>query len=228
MRGLGTIINVATIVGGTAFGVIVGPRLPERIRSTVLSVLGLVTLASGVEQALRTRNVVFPLVGLAIGGAIGEALRLEERIETFGDALGRRLRSRSGHVGEAFVTATLVYCVGPLAVLGSIEDGLGRGIQLLMLKSGLDGFASLVFVSTLGWGVGLAALPVALYQGSLTALANLIDPLLTARMVIELTAAGGVMVMAIGLRLLEIRRIRVASLLPALVLTPVLVGLFAW
>jgi uncharacterized membrane protein YqgA involved in biofilm formation len=224
---LGTLVNVATIVAGTLAGVVIGPRLAERIRSTVLAVLGLVTVASGIEQALRTRNVVFPLIGLALGGALGEALRLEERVESFGDALGRRLRHRGGHVGEAFVTATLVYCVGPLAVLGSIQDGLGRGTELLMLKSGLDGFASIVFASTLGWGVGLAAVPVAIYQGAVTALAGVIDPLLTPRMVIELTAAGGVMVMAIGLRLLEIQRIRVASLLPALVITPVLVGLFA-
>ena len=227
MRGLGTIVNVVTIVAGTTVGVLIGPRLAERIRSTVLSVLGLVVVASGVEQALRTRNVVFPLVGLAIGGVIGEGLRLEDRIEAFGDALGRRLRNRGGHVGEAFVTASLVYCVGPLAVLGGIQDGLDRGTELLMLKSGLDGFASIVFASTLGWGVGLAAFPVALYQGAVTALAGVIDPILTPRMVLELTSAGGVMVMAIGLRLLEIQRIRVASLLPALVITPLLVGLFA-
>ena len=120
-----------------------------------------------------------------------------------------------------------MFCIGPLAILGSLQDGLGRGYQLLLVKAGLDGFVSLIFASTLGWGVALSALSVGIYQGALTLGATAIDPLLTPRMLVELTSTGGVMVMAIGVRLLDLRRIRVGSMLPALLITPIAVGLFA-
>ncbi len=224
---MGTIINIAAIAAGSLVGVTIGRRLVERVRSGVMSVLGLITIVSGIADAQKSRNIVFPLVCLALGTALGEALSLEERFERFGDRLGARVRSTHSNVGEAFVTASLVFCIGPLAILGSLQDGLGRGYELLLLKSGLDGFASLIFASTLGWGVALSAVAVGIYQGLLTAGANLIDPLLTPRMLTELTATGGVMVMAIGVRLLDLRRIRVGSMLPALVITPIAVGLFA-
>lgn len=227
MTGLGTLINVAAIVAGSLAGVVISGRLAERVRTGVMSVLGLVTIVNGISGAQETHNLVFPLVGLALGTALGEALSLEERFERVGERLGARFKSTHNNVGEAFVTASLVFCIGPLAILGSLEDGLGNGYELLLVKSGLDGFASLLFASTLGWGVALSALPVGLYQGALTAAANLLDPILTPRMLTELTATGGVMVMAIGVRLLDLRRIRVGSMLPALIITPIAVGLFA-
>lgn len=227
IRGLGTIVNIAAIVAGSLAGVLAGGRLVERVRSGVMAVLGLLTIVSGITDAQKTHNLVFPLVALALGTALGEALGLEERFERFGDRIAARFKSSHNNVGEAFVTSSLVFCIGPLAILGSLQDGLGRGYQLLLVKSGLDGFASLVFASTLGWGVALSAVSVGIYQGALTALSNVIDPLLTPRMLVELTATGGVMVMAIGVRLLDLRRIRVGSMLPALVITPIAVGLFA-
>lgn len=227
MTGVGTIINIGAIAAGSLAGVLIGRRLVERVRNGVMSVLGLLTIVNGITDAQKTRNIVFPLVGLALGTALGEALSLEERFERLGDRLAARVRSKHNNVGEAFVTSSLVFCIGPLAILGSLQDGLGRGYELLLVKSGLDGFASLIFASTLGWGVALSAIAVGVYQGLLTAGANLIDPLLTPRMMTELTATGGVMVMAIGVRLLDLRRIRVGSMLPALLITPVAVGLFA-
>lgn len=220
-------VNVAAIVAGTLAGVAAGGRMAERVRAGVMSALGLVIVVAGVADAQKTANLVFPLVGLALGTALGEAVQLEERFERLGERLAGRLKSTRHDVGEAFATSSLVFCIGPLAILGSLQDGLGRGYELLLVKSGLDGFASLVFASTLGWGVALSAVTVAVYQGALTAAAQVIDPLLTPRMLRELTATGGLIVLAIGVRLLDLRRIRVGSMLPALLVTPLLVAAFA-
>jgi uncharacterized membrane protein YqgA involved in biofilm formation len=232
MRGLGTLINVVAIAAGTGVGLVVGPRVPERMRTTILQTVGLVVVVIGVTQAAGSRNIVFPLVALVLGGIIGELLGLEERV----DALGERIRARVERTTdpkqrstfvEGFVAATLLYGVGPLAILGSIDDGLRHDPQLLIVKAALDGLVSIVFASTLGWGVGFSAIPILVYQGILTLGAGAADRVLTTRMVVEMTAAGGVMVMGIGVRLLELKQIRVASLLPALLLAPIGVALFA-
>lgn len=233
MSGVGTAVNVATVVAGTAAGVVLGDRLPERVRTTVLQVVGLMTLVIGLREATATRNVVFPLAALLLGAVVGEALRIEERL----DGLGERLRQRvergaeaeSSRFTEGFVAASLLFCVGPLTILGSIRDGLGGpgASQLLLVKAALDGVVAVVFASTLGWGVGFSALTVLVVQGGLTAGAGVADRVLTERMVTEMTATGGVMILGIGLRLLDLRQVRVASLLPALLLAPVGVALFA-
>jgi uncharacterized protein len=232
MRGLGTLINVVAIAAGTGVGLLVGPKVPERMRTTILQTVGLVVVVIGVTQAAGSRNIVFPLVALVIGGIIGELLGLEERVDSLGERIRNRVerntdpKQRSTFV-EGFVAATLLYGIGPLAILGSIDDGLRYDPQLLVVKAALDGLVSIVFASTLGWGVGFSAIPILVYQGTLTLAAGAADRVLTTRMVIEMTAAGGVMVMGIGVRLLELKQIRVASLLPALLLAPIGVALFA-
>lgn len=234
MRGLGTLTNLVAIVAGTAVGLVIGPRIPDRVRTTVLQAVGLVVVVIGVSQAADSRNIVFPLVALVVGGVVGELLRLEDRLDHLGERLRARVERRSPGADaapstfvEGFVAATLLYGVGPLAILGSIDDGLRSDPQLLIVKAALDGFLSIVFASTLGWGVGFSALPILVYQGTLTLLAGAADRVLTTRMVTEMTAAGGVMVMGIGVRLLDLKQIRVASLLPALALAPIGVALFA-
>ncbi|MDQ4129689.1 MAG: DUF554 domain-containing protein, partial [Actinomycetota bacterium] len=225
MRGVGTLVNLGTVALGTLVGVAVGSRIPERVRSTALQVVGLTTLVIGMKEALGTRNVVFPLVALIIGGAAGELLRVEERLEAVGDRIRRRVeRDGAGEPSthrfvEGFVAASVLFCVGPLTFLGSIRDGLGGPdhAQLLLVKSALDGLVAVVFASTLGWGVGFSVLTIAVVQGSLTLGAGTVDSVLTSRMVTEMTAAGGVMILGIGLRLLDVKRVPVASLLPALV-----------
>jgi hypothetical protein len=248
VRGIGTVVNVVTILGGTTTGVVLGHRLPERLRVTVLQAVGLVTVVIGVQEAFGTRNVVFPLVALILGAVIGEALRIEARLEAAGRAIRDRLPHPPAAAGdgegedaaedtgagsqrfvEGFVAASLLFCVGPLTILGSIRDGLGGPdhARLLLVKAALDGVMSIAFASTLGWGVAASALTVVVVQGTLTLVAGAADRVLTHRMVAEMSATGGILVIGIGLRLLDIRKIAVASLLPALVLAPVAVALFA-
>ncbi|WP_448594470.1 DUF554 domain-containing protein [Thermoflexus hugenholtzii] len=225
---VGTLINVATVVAGSGAGLLVGSRLPERIRQTVLSGLGLITLVIGMSMALQTRNPLLMLAALLLGGVIGELLGLEERLQ----ALGRYLETRvSGHSGEGsafvkgFVTASLVFCVGPMTILGSIQDGLTGNYTLLAIKATLDGFASLAFSASLGIGVMFAALTVLIYQGALTLGAGLVKAVLTEAMIAEMTAVGGTMILGIGLLLLDLKRVRVASFLPGLFIAPILVAL---
>jgi uncharacterized protein len=233
MRGIGTVVNVLTVLAGTVAGVLLGARLPERLRTTVLQAVGLVTLVIGARDALGTRNVVFPLVALILGGAIGAALGIEERLEALGGAIRRRFDKDGdgddARFVEGFVAASLLFCVGPLTILGSIRDGLGGPdhAQLLLVKAALDGTVAVAFASTLGWGVGFSAVTVIVVQGALTVAAGAADRVLTDRMIVEMTAAGGVMVIGIGLRLLDVNKVAVGSLLPALVLAPVGVALFA-
>lgn len=262
MSGLGTAINAATIVAGTGAGLLVGGRIPERARTTVLQSVGLITLALGLGQAIRTDNIVFPLVAIVVGGLIGEALRIEDRLESLGDRIRLRVERDVGPVDpeaegtpaafpsaqrtepvrpalqndevgekntfvEGFVAASLLFCVGPLAILGSISDGLEGDVGLLVVKSALDGLVSVIFAATLGWGVGFSVLPVVVYQGLLTLLAGAADSVLSDRMILEGTATGGIMVMGIALRLLDLKAVRVGSLLPGLLLAPALVAVFA-
>ncbi len=234
MRGTGTVVNVVTVLVGTVIGVLLGARLPERLRTTVLQAVGLVTLVIGARDALGTRNVVFPLVALILGAGAGQALAIEERLEALGVAVRRRFTAKDrsdedARFVEGFVAASLLFCIGPLTILGSIRDGLGGPdhAQLLMVKAALDGVVAIAFASTLGWGVGLSALTVVAVQGTLTLTAGAADRVLTERMITEMTAAGGVMVIGLGLGLLDIKKVAVASFLPALVLAPIGVALFA-
>lgn len=250
VAGLGTVVNVVAIVAGTAAGLLVGRRFPDRVRTTVVQGIGIAVVAMGVADSLETDNLVFPVVAIVLGGILGELAGIEERFEALGQWLRRRVHRRAdpeiegvapgpGPVDapsaeggrppfvEGFVSASLLFCVGPLAILGSIDDGLTGDIRILSVKAALDGLISVIFASTLGWGVAFSALPVAAYQGSVTALAGLADRFLTDRMITELTATGGLIVIGLGLRLLDIKQVRVGSFLPALALAPLLVALFA-
>ena len=229
MFGLGTLVNTATVLVGGLLGLRFGKRVPERMRESVVRVIGLATVALGLRDVLRTENLIFPLLGMVAGVIIGEALRIEERISGIGSRLQRRFAS--GADGSAFVrgflTASLLYVVGPLTVLGAIEDGSGATPNLYLIKASLDGFMSVVFASIYGVGVLFSAASVFVVQGGLTLLGSQIDSLLVGRVETELYAAGGLAVMAIGLNLLEIAKIRVGSMLPGLAVTPLMVSFFA-
>lgn len=237
MRGIGTVTNFLTIVGGTVVGLVVGKYIADRMRTTIEQAVGMVTIVLGISTAAKTDNVVFPLVSVVLGGIIGEAARIEHGFSVLGhwvrarseSLLSRRSRSTSFHPRfvEGFVTATLLFSIGPMSILGSIDDGLGRGAQILIVKSALDGLVSILFAATMGWGVALSAFIVAIYQGAMTLSASGLDAILTDRMVHEMSATGGIMVLGIGLRFMDVKPIRVGSLLPGLAVAPVLVALFA-
>jgi hypothetical protein len=241
MRGIGTVINVFTIVGGTLVGLIVGRYISERIRLTVEQAVGMTTLVLGIATAAKTDNIVFPLVSVVLGGIIGESLRIEDRFESLGNWVRRKVevKSQSGWMSrtslttlhsrfvEGFVTATLLFSIGPMSILGSIDDGLGRGAQILIVKAALDGLVSVLFAATMGWGVAISAVIVGIYQGLMTLGASGLDAILTDRMVHEMSATGGIMILGIALRFMEVKPIRVGSLLPGLFVAPVLVALFA-
>ncbi len=225
----GTLVNVALIVVGSALGLLIGGRLPERLRVTLMACLGLFTLGLGLQQFLKTSNPILVLVSILVGTLLGEAARLEDRLQQLGAWLEARLtrgsQGASSRFVQGFLTASLLYCVGPMAILGSIQDGLTGDFRLLATKGVMDGIASLTLASTLGVGVVLSSLPVLVYQGGLTLLASWAQAVLTPAMIAELTAAGGVMMMGIALNLLEVRRVRVGNMLPALVVAPLLVWL---
>lgn len=235
VRGLGTAVNVVAVLVGTAVGLGIGPRIPERVREALLSAIGLAVLAVGVAGFLETRNAVIPIVSLVIGGTVGAALGLEERLEGVGERLRARVE-RGGAGGEeaapggfvsGYVTATLTFCTGALTIVGSLQDGISGDNQLLLVKSALDGVVSAIYATVYGIGVGFSALSILVLQGSVTLVGVAVGDVLSERMVAELEATGGVMVLGIGLRLLDLKRVPVGSYLPALAVAPVLVALFA-
>jgi len=227
---IGTWINIVAVLLGGGLGTFLGERLPERIRETVFHGLGLVTLALGLHLTLKTQNILIVMGSVLVGGILGEWWRIDSRLEALSEALRRRMGERLSqkslaHFTEGFVTASLVFCVGPVAVLGAIQDGLMGDYSLLAIKSILDGFAALALSSTLGVGVIFAVLTILVYQGGISLLAGLAQNILSQAMIAEMTATGGVLILGIGLLLLELKRVRVANLLPALVLAPLIVAI---
>ena len=229
MVGLGTLINTATVLIGGTVGIAMGDKIPERVRIIVVQVIGMLTLGLGLSDLLKTHNMVFPLLGMVIGAVIGEVLRIEDRLEGIGEVIRKRFAKRQepGPFISGFVTATLLFCIGPLTILGAIQDASGATPQLYIIKGTLDGFMSVIFGAIHGVGVLFSAVSVFLVQGTLTLFGTQLDSLLNDRMRIELFATGGIAVMAIGLNLLDIKKIRLGSLLPGLIVTPLLVQLFA-
>ena len=229
MRGLGTLINTFTVLAGGGLGLLIGDKIPDRVRVIIVQVIGLVTLAIGLRDVMNTDNMVFPLVGMVVGAIIGEFLKIEDRLASLGEYLRRKFAKNAGESKfvNGFVTATLLFCIGPLTILGAIEDASGKTPQLYIIKGTLDGFMMIIFSALYGVGALFSAASVFVVQGTLTVFGASLDSLLDDRMRLELFAAGGLAVMAIGINLLEIKKIRLGSLLPGLILTPILVWIFA-
>jgi uncharacterized membrane protein YqgA involved in biofilm formation len=243
LPGIGTAVNVVTVLAGTTVGTLVGHRLPERTRRVVTDGLGLVTLLiAGTSAAAVGDDVLGDAVGssapmlivlgaVLIGGIAGSLLRIEDRLEGFGGLLQRAAVRRLGAGGgseardrfiQGFVVSSLVFCVGPLTILGSINEGLGNGADQLLLKSALDGFASIAFAASFGWGVGASVLALVVIQGGLTALGAGLGSFVPDAHLSALTATGGLLLVGVALRLLDLKQIKVADLLPALLVAPLL------
>lgn len=242
--GIGTVVNVATVLLGSTIGVLLGNRLPQRTRDVVTDALGLVTLLIAGTSAVALLDddladrvgdsapMLIVLGSLLVGGIVGSLLRLESRVEAFGGWLQSRLAGEAGSAErhrfiEGFVVSSLVFCTGPLTILGSLNDGLGNGAEQLVLKAALDGFAAIAFAASFGWGVAASAITIVVVQGSLTLLGLAIGGVLPDAQLAAITATGGLLLIGVALRLLRIREIPVADLLPALLVAPLLVELAA-
>ena len=242
MIGFGTIFNIATIMVGTLLGTLLGSKLSEKTSRTVTDSLGLITIVLGglnlmsLSDAEYVKAVSGPgtffivIFAILFGGIIGSLLKIEDRLEGFGGWLQRSFtkKAQGSEARQRFITgyvdASLIFAIGPMAILGSMSDGLGKGSDTLVVKSILDGFASIAFAASLGWGVGASAITVAVWQGLLTAVAYFGGAGIPVAMVSSITATGGILMLGIGLRLLNLRKVAVADMLPALILAP----LFTW
>jgi uncharacterized protein len=233
---IGTLINFATIMVGGLLGLFIGNRLPDSMKAIVVSAIGLMTFLIGVSSAIKTENALIPLLSLVIGGILGEIINIDKGINVLGDWLKKRFDRPDSQQNftAAFVIASLQFCVGPLTILGALNDGLSGNFSLLAIKAVLDGFSAIVFASTFGVGVLFSGATILVVQGGISLLAGLLKPLLislpNAKMsaqprVIELAAVGGIILMALALNILDLKRIKVANLLPALIIAPLIVAL---
>ncbi|MDD2496558.1 MAG: DUF554 domain-containing protein [Desulfitobacteriaceae bacterium] len=225
----GTIVNVLAIIGGTILGVLGGRLLSDDNRDTVTKGVSLCVILIGLQMAFATEHLIVLLVSIVLGGVTGEIIGIEKYLNRFAAYLEKSLKGGSGKSGLAkgFVTATLIYCVGAMAIMGSLQSGLTGEHSILYAKSFIDGVTSVVLSSTLGIGVALSALPLFFYQGSITLLAGWIEPYIIEEAITEMKAAGGLLILAIGLNMLEIIRIRVGNLLPAVIYAVIFMTLMA-
>ncbi len=226
----GTWINLATILVGGFLGLLLGHKIPERLRKTVTAGLGLFTIGLGLQFFLKSEQPLIPLGSLLVGGLLGEWWKIEEGLQRLGAWLESRFAQQQGDEEKqrfikGFLPASLVFCIGPMAIMGSIQDGLGGDYQTLAVKAVLDGFAALAFTSSLGVGVLFSGLTVLVYQGGITLLAAQLNSVVTPLMMNEMTAVGGLILIGIAISsLLELKPIRTASFLPALLLAPLIVA----
>ncbi|MDW7645754.1 MAG: DUF554 domain-containing protein [Desulfuromonadales bacterium] len=211
----GTLVNVVAVIVGCVIGRSLGHLLSDRVRNTLMCALGLAVLLIGLQLALQSQQPMIPIGSLILGGLVGELARLEHRLELFGQLLQKRF-SGSGRIAEGFVTASLLYCVGAMAIMGAIQDGFGEKPSILYAKAALDGIASVALTSTLGIGVVFSIIPLFVYQGGLTLLAGLAKTVLTNPVMTEMNSVGGLLIVAISFDLLGIRRLPVGNMLPSI------------
>ena len=231
MPGLGTLANCAAIVCGALAGLFLKRGLPEKWQETMMGGIALCIFVIGVQMALKTNHIIITIMSLVIGAVIGEALDIEGAVQRLGDFLGGRLAGGDGsaasRIAEGFVSASILFCTGAMAIVGSIQDGLARDYSTLLAKATLDGLIAMVMSANLGVGVTLSAASVGVYQGGITALAGVVEPFITREILAELTAAGGVMIMAIGTNMLRITHLRIGSMLPGIAVAALLAHYFA-
>jgi uncharacterized membrane protein YqgA involved in biofilm formation len=225
---IGTLINGGAVISGSLLGYLVGHKLGNSMRNSLLQGLGLVTILIGLKMALETKHLLVLLVSVLLGVIIGELLKIDQWLDKLGKLLERVIKKKGeSRFSQGFVTGSIVFCTGPMAILGAIQDGLSGDYQILGIKSVLDGVASVAFAATLGIGVAFSSVSILLYQGALTTFAVFLGPILTEPMILEITAVGGLLIVGIGLKVLDLVQIRLANFLPALVIAPVMTELLA-
>ncbi len=224
----GTIVNVIAIIAGSSIGFILKNKFPEKVNNIIMQALGLCSLLIGMQMALKTANILLVIFSLVIGGIVGELIGLEDGLEKIGKKLKTKFSGKvsSKRFVEGFITTSLLFCVGSMAIVGSLQEGLNGNPELLYTKSLLDGITSIAFSAAMGLGVMFSAIPTFLYQGGITLLAHLIRDFLTLEVINEITGVGGILVLGIGFNLLELKKIKVGNLLPSLLIVFLLAQLF--
>lgn len=215
MQLLGTIANTTTIILGAIIGVVIKKGIPERVNDTILKGLGLGVMVYGISEGIKTENLIIVLASLVLGGVIGEIIDIDKRLENLGDFIESKFKNKGGNISQAFVTTSLMYCIGAMAITGALQSGLQNDHTTLYAKSLLDFVVSIIFGSTLGIGVVLSGISVFIYQGSITLLAVFLKTLLQDPVIREMTAIGGILIAGISLNMLGLTKIRLANLLPA-------------
>ncbi|NLU50962.1 MAG: DUF554 domain-containing protein [Syntrophomonadaceae bacterium] len=219
---LGTVINAAAIVFASLLGLVLRKGIPEQMRIGLLNGLGLVLVVLGVQMGTKADNITVVVTSLILGIVVGEWLNLQQALDVFGARLEARFSPEGGCFGEAFVSSSLLFCVGAMAIMGSLENGLTGRIDILLVKALLDGIYAVICAASMGIGVMFSSLPVLLYQGTISLLAGAVKPYVTPEMLSNLTSLGGILILGIGLNTLKLADIRIANLLPGLLLVPVL------
>lgn len=223
---LGTFINIGAVSAGGVLGIAIGSRLPQTVLKTVFDSLGLITVAMGIQMSLKTQNILIVLGSLLVGGIVGEYLNIESMLDSVGFKFQKWFSMKSNrNFVEGFISSSVLFCVGPMAILGALQDGLEDDYTILSIKAILDGFASLGLASALGWGVLFSSISLLFYQGFITISAEYIQNVMTEPMITEMTATGGLLILAIGIRLLGLKNVRVGNLLPSLAIAPVMTWL---
>ena len=216
---IGTIVNTFSIILGGLLGLIFRGKLPEKLQKIVMQGISLAVLLIGLEMAFeikKTDDILIVIFSLVIGGIIGELLELKNRLDSIGNRIKNKIKSKNDFFIKGFVQTSLIYCVGAMAIMGAIQDGINNDPSILFTKSMLDGTTAVAFAATFGLGVLFSAIPVFIYQGSITILAAWAQQLLTETVIADLTATGGLLILAIGLNMLEVSKIKIANLLPSL------------
>jgi len=219
---LGTLINSASIILGGIIGLILGSRLSKNITGIVFQSLGLIVLLLGITMAVKTSNIMILFFSIVLGSLLGEWIDIDKRLNSLGEKIRRKIKIGNKKFTEGFIAASLLFCIGALAILGPIEEGLGNPPNILLVKSGLDGFASIAFASAFGIGVVFSFIPVLIYQGTITLLAYSLQSFFTEIMINEITAMGGLLLIGLSINILEIKKLKIANMLPGLIVVIIL------
>jgi len=222
----GTLVNAGAVIIGSLIGLVFRSRIPERMFKIVFQAIGLFTIYLGVSMALKANEMLIMVFSLVVGALVGEGLRIEERVEGVSDRIKKRIGGKDENFSAGFITAFLLFCMGSLSILGSIEEGMGHEPNLLMTKALMDGFSAVALTAALGVGVLFSVIPLVIYQGGLTLFAAYVGDVIPAAMLDELTGVGGVLILGLGITLLDLRHIKVLNLVPALVIEVLLCYFF--
>lgn len=221
---LGTLVNVVLVLIGGFVGLFLKKGISKRFSDLIMHAIALVTMVIGINFATASENMLIVIISLVVGALIGEGINIDKRLNQLGDLIKSKVKSESGNVGEGFVTATLLFCVGSMAIMGALDSGLRGDHTVLYTKAIMDGISALIFASSMGIGVLLSAVLILLYQGSITLLSSFIQPYLTQSMITEMNGVGGILLIGLGISILGIKEIKVSNLLPALVVPVILLA----